>query len=44
VDVRGVARVRLLLRDGSSPLYCQPPAEDLEDALHEAIDALEMRC
>jgi hypothetical protein len=43
VDARGVARVQLLLKDGSSPLYDRPHADDLEPALSVAIDALEFR-
>jgi hypothetical protein len=42
VDASGMARVKLLLRDGSSPLYRRPEADDLEDALQEAIAALEL--
>lgn len=42
VDSHGVAQVRLLLRDGLSPLYRRPEAEDLEEALHAAIGALEV--
>jgi hypothetical protein len=43
VDASGVARVQPLLRDGSSPIYRRPEADDLEDALQEAIEALELR-
>jgi hypothetical protein len=42
VDASGVARVHLLLRDGASPLYRRPEADDLEDALQETIEALEL--
>jgi hypothetical protein len=41
VDSGGVARVRLLLRDGGGPLYNEPLAADLERSLRGAIDALE---
>jgi hypothetical protein len=42
VDARGVAQVRLLLRDGFGPLYSHPRADDLEPALQSAIEALEL--
>jgi len=42
VDARGVAHVRLLLRDGGGPLYSRPDADDLEHPLHVALDALEI--
>jgi hypothetical protein len=41
VEARGVAQVQLLLRSGSSPLYSRPHADDLEEALETAIEALE---
>jgi hypothetical protein len=40
VNPGGVAIVRLLLRDGSSPLYGSPPVEELEDELCRARAAL----
>jgi hypothetical protein len=43
VDARGVAHVKILLRDGSSPIYQRPQADDLQAAVHTAIDALEVR-
>jgi len=43
VAVRGVAQVRLLLRDGSSPLYNHPRADDLHRSLQTALDALALR-
>lgn len=43
VDARGLAQVSLLLREGSSPLYYRPSADDLEVALRAAITALEVR-
>lgn len=43
VDARGVAQLQLLLCDGGGPLYCNPHADDLEQVLLEAIDALEVR-
>jgi hypothetical protein len=42
VDARGVAQARLLLRDGSSPVYNDPRADDLRPPLQAAIDALEV--
>ena len=42
VDARGIAYIRLLLTDGSGPLYERPAADDLEAALHEAIEALDL--
>jgi hypothetical protein len=41
VEARGVAQVQMLLRSGSSPIYSRPQADDLEEALQTAIDALE---
>lgn len=41
VEARGVAQVQLLLRSGSSPIYSRPHADDLEEALQAAIEALE---
>ncbi len=41
VDARGVAQARLLLRDGSGPIYSRPHANDLQQPLQAAIDALE---
>ena len=43
VDARGVAQIRLLLRDGCGPLYTRPQADDLQSALDAAIEALELR-
>lgn len=42
VDARGVARVRLLLRDGSSPVYRFRRRGELEQALQEALEALRL--
>ena len=42
LDVSGVAKVRLLLSDGRGPLYDRPTAEDLEPALVEALEALQL--
>lgn len=42
VNAGGVARVRLLLRDGSGPLYTHPGADDLTPALQAAIDGLDV--
>jgi hypothetical protein len=41
IDVRGAAQLRVLLRDGSSPLYDQFHAEELIGALEAASYALE---
>jgi len=41
LDVAGVAKVRLLLRDGCGPVYDRPGGDDLEPALREALEALE---
>jgi hypothetical protein len=41
VDARGVAQLHGILRDGSSPLYSPTRAGDLEQALGQALDALE---
>ena len=43
VDARGVAMVRLLLADGSSPIYHRCRDGDLEQALQQALDALRLR-
>jgi hypothetical protein len=43
VDARGVALVRLLLSDGTSPLFSHQDARDLKPALEAALDALEPR-
>jgi hypothetical protein len=43
VAARGVAAVRLLLRDGTGPLYGHPGADDLRSPLEAAIAALEPR-
>lgn len=43
VDVRGIAQVKLLLTDGSGPLYNRPHTRDLPRSLQAAIDALEPR-
>ncbi|MFL5859902.1 MAG: hypothetical protein ACJ780_03860 [Solirubrobacteraceae bacterium] len=40
VDACGVAQVRLLLTDGSGPIYCRPTADDLEPALKRTLLAL----
>jgi hypothetical protein len=42
VDARGVAQVRLLLRDGSGPLFTRPQADDLRHSLRAAFEALEL--
>ena len=41
VEATGVARVKMLVSDGSSPMYYRPRAAELEQALLEAIEALE---
>jgi hypothetical protein len=41
VDVRGVARVRTLVGDGTGPLYQSAPPEQLRHELTEVLDALE---
>lgn len=41
VDVRGIAQLHVLLRDGSSPLYYPPRAGQLEQTLCQIADALE---
>lgn len=41
IDARGVAQLRLLLTDGSSPLYDHPQADDLRPSLEAALEALE---
>lgn len=43
IDAKGVAQLQLLLSDGGGPLYCNPYADDLEQPLLEAIEALEVR-
>src|SRR6185312_8162272 len=40
VDACGVARVRLLLTDGSGPIYARPTADDLQPALQRTLVAL----
>jgi hypothetical protein len=40
VDARGVARVRLLLTDGSGAIYARPTADDLQPALERTLVAL----
>ena len=40
VDVRGVARVRVLLGDGLSPVYGGPAGDDLARVVRLAIDDL----
>jgi len=42
VDVRGIARLELLLNDADGPVYERPAADDLEPALREALRALEL--
>ena len=42
VDARGVAQVRVLLNDVRGPVYDRAAANDLEPALQEAIEALEV--
>ncbi len=42
VDARGVAQMRLLLIGDCGALYDNPAANDLEPALQEAIQALEL--
>ncbi len=41
VDALGVATLRVLLRDGRSPLFDPRRAQELELTLHRALDALE---
>jgi hypothetical protein len=41
VEPRGVARVRLLLRDGTGPLYSESPSDELRRAVRAALAALE---
>jgi hypothetical protein len=43
VEPAGVARVRLLLRDGAGPLYNESFPGGLQRAVRVAIDALEPR-
>lgn len=43
VDARGIAQIRLLLKDGCGPLYNRPQADDLQPALDAAIEALELQ-
>jgi hypothetical protein len=42
LDVRGLAQIRLLLSDGTGPLYGRPGADDLAPALERAIAALDV--
>lgn len=42
VDARGVAKVSVLLSDGGGPIYDGPAADDLEPAIQEALEALEL--
>jgi hypothetical protein len=42
VDVRGVARARVLLTSGDGPLYNLPHADDLEPVVLDALAALEV--
>lgn len=42
VDACGVARVRLLLSDGSGPIYARPAADDLQPALQRTLVSLTM--
>lgn len=44
VDVRGVAQIRLLLIGDRGALYDHPGADDLEPALREARQALDLVC
>jgi hypothetical protein len=41
VEPAGVAQVRVLLRDGTGPLYSQEPTDELERSLQRALAALE---
>src|SRR4051812_11417562 len=41
VDVRGVAQARVLLSDGSGPLFWRRSPESLRARIREAIEALE---
>ena len=41
VSARGVALVRLLLRDGSGPLFRYESREDLAAQVRRAVDALD---
>jgi hypothetical protein len=41
VDVRGIARVRTLLADGTGPLYQPSPAASLRHRLAEVLQALD---
>jgi len=41
VDVRGVARLRALLADGTGPLYRSAPPEQLRHELAAVLDALD---
>ncbi|OLE37274.1 MAG: hypothetical protein AUG48_04905 [Actinobacteria bacterium 13_1_20CM_3_68_9] len=43
VDVRGVAQARVLLSDGSGPLFWRRSPENLRARIREAIEALEPR-
>lgn len=42
VDARGVARARLLLTAGDGPLYDRPHGNDLECAVQDALNALDV--
>ena len=42
VDVSGVAQASLLLCSGCGPVYDRPTADDLEPAIQEALQALEL--
>lgn len=43
VDARGVAKLQLLLTDGTSPLFSWPEVDGLEALLATALEALEPR-
>jgi hypothetical protein len=43
VDVRGVAQVRVLLSDGSGPLFWRRSADELSGRVREAIQALDLQ-
>jgi hypothetical protein len=42
LDARGLAQLRLLLRDGGGPVYLMPAADDLEPALERVMAALKV--
>jgi hypothetical protein len=42
VDVRGVARVQLLLTDGTGPLYFRGATDDLRARVADALSRLEV--